>query len=344
MLRGVGSAQLAIAPREWPVRGGPGFLVRYNAARRDAVHGLRLPGKAGGSFALCQLSAMSMQTPNPTIPSSSQAGLPPAPGDAASAIPEAILNAMSLADTSWRPTLLEGLKAVAAADPAYLPALAKDDYLPTGQRLFAAFALPLEAVRYVLVGEGPYPRAGSATGVCFMDGAVDSLWSEAGLSKPVNRATSLRNFMKMLLVADGQLSPDNTGAAALAQVAARAKDNGSIQTLPQLQHNLLDKGFLLLNATLVFRSHVAPALDARAWLPFLQHVLAALAERGDTAGQGSSAPQLVLWGKIAEQLKRLPVTARFSHVLSEHPYNLSFITNQTMQGLFGPMHLLRAPA
>jgi uracil-DNA glycosylase len=75
--------------------------------------------------------------------------------------------------------------------------------------LFAAFAQPLDRVRYVLVGEGPYPRAESATGVCFMDGAVGDLWSEAGLSKPVNRATSLRNFMKMLLVADGQLQLEN---------------------------------------------------------------------------------------------------------------------------------------
>jgi uracil-DNA glycosylase len=259
-------------------------------------------------------------------------------------IPQAILDTMLLADRSWRDILLDGLKAVAAADPAYLPALAEDDYLPTQGRLFAAFALPLESVRYVLVGEGPYPRAESATGVCFMDGAVDSLWSDAGLSKPVNRATSLRNFMKMLLVADGQLSPDNTGAAALAEVAARAQQDGRIRTLAQLQQNLLSRGFLLLNASLVFRGHVAPALDARAWLPFLQVVLEALADRDGAGAEAGGAPELVLWGKIAEQLKRLPVTARFSHVLSEHPYNLSFITNATMQGLFGPMQLLRAPA
>ena len=76
------------------------------------------------------------------------------------AIPAAILAALQLADPSWRPHLEAGLAAMAAQDPAYLPALAADDYLPTGGRLFAAFALPLEAVRYVLVGEGPYPRAG----------------------------------------------------------------------------------------------------------------------------------------------------------------------------------------
>jgi uracil-DNA glycosylase len=249
-------------------------------------------------------------------------------------IPGSILEALSRADASWRPYLSKGLEAMMAADPAYLPALAADDYLPTGQRLFAAFALPLPAVRYVLVGEGPYPRAESATGVCFMDGAVGSLWCENGLSKPVNRATSLRNFMKMLLVADGQLSAADTGGAAVAPVAVKALGNGSIQTLAELQGNLTAHGFLLLNAALVFRPHVAPVIEARAWLPFLQTVLGALAD-------AASPPTLVLWGKIAEQLKRLPETGRFPQICSEHPYNLSFIQHSGMQELFGPMGLLR---
>ncbi len=248
-------------------------------------------------------------------------------------IPSSLLDALTLADPTWRPHLLKGLQAVAAANPAYLPALAADQYLPTGQRLFAAFSLPLPAVRYVLVGEGPYPRAESATGVCFMDGAVGELWCQTGLSKPVNRATSLRNFMKMLLVADGQLSAGDTAGAALAPVAASARDNGSIRTLAQLQDNLTRHGFLLLNAALVFRPHVPPVTEARAWLPFLQTVLAALA--------GSGA-RLVLWGKIAEQLKKLPECAALEQVCSEHPYNLSFITHEGMQELFGPMQLLRA--
>ena len=74
-------------------------------------------------------------------------------------IPGVILDMLALADPSWRPHLMAGLEAVARADPAYLPALASDAYLPNGGRLFAAFAQPLDAVRYVLVGEGPYPRA-----------------------------------------------------------------------------------------------------------------------------------------------------------------------------------------
>jgi uracil-DNA glycosylase len=251
-------------------------------------------------------------------------------------IPAQILAALDRADTSWRPVLEAGLQAVAAADPAYLPALAVDDYLPTGGRIFAAFAQPLGKVRHVLVGEGPYPRAESATGVCFMDGAVGELWSDTGLSKPVNRATSLRNFMKMLLVANGQLQAEQTGGSAMLPVAqqARGAGSGAIQTLAQLQDNLTRHGFLLLNAALVFRKHVAPAIDARAWQPFLQTVLAALASQ-------PQPPTLVLWGKIAEQLKKLPEAARLPQVHAEHPYNLSFIRHTGMQALFGPMELLR---
>ncbi|MFL6657678.1 MAG: uracil-DNA glycosylase [Massilia sp.] len=247
-------------------------------------------------------------------------------------IPPAISDALTRAHPSWQAILLQGLHAVAKADPAYLPTLAADDYLPTEQRLFAAFALPLSEVRYVLVGEGPYPRAESATGVCFMDGAVGSLWSETGLSKPVNKATSLRNFMKMLLVADGILDLADTGGAAMAPVAAGAQQQGLIQTLAQLQDNLTRQGFLLLNASLVFRAHVPPAIDARAWLPFLQTVLAALHQQ---------APSLILWGKIAEQLRKLPETSAFTQIVSEHPYNLSFIGHAEMQALFRPMRLLR---
>ena len=251
-------------------------------------------------------------------------------------IPAPILAALDRADASWRPSLEAGLQAVAAADPAYLPALGVDDYLPTEGRLFAAFAQPLHKVKHVLVGEGPYPRAESATGVCFMDGAVGELWSETGLSKPVNRATSLRNFMKMLLVANGQLDAGDTGGSAMVPVAqhARSEGSGTIQTLAQLQDKLIDHGFLLLNAALVFRKHVAPAIDARAWQPFLQTVLAALASQ-------PQPPTLVLWGKIAEQLKKLPEAARLPQVHAEHPYNLSFIQHKGMQELFGPMELLR---
>lgn len=255
--------------------------------------------------------------------------------------PQAILDALELADSSWRPILMRGLDAVHAADSEYLPALARSAYLPTQGRIFAAFMQPLQNVRYVLVGEGPYPREQSATGVCFMDGAVESLWSEKGLSKQVNRATSLRNFMKMLLVAAGMLSEESTSGDALAHVSLKARAIGSpfIQTLTELQANLTRQGFLLLNASLVYRPDVPPVRDAKAWQPFLATVLESLAV--DAERRGAGLPVLVLWGKIAEQLNALEVTGRFPKAVSEHPYNLSFIGNGGMQALFGPMQLLR---
>jgi uracil-DNA glycosylase len=254
-------------------------------------------------------------------------------------IPASFTAMFEVAHSSWRPVLRKGLEAIDAAYPDYLAALAKDHYLPNGGRVFAAFTQPMDAVRYVLVGEGPYPRPDSATGVCFMDGAVSQLWSEKGLSKPVNRATSLRNFMKMLLVADGQLAVEQTTGEALAEVAHRARNSDKlIQTLPELQANLTAHGFLLLNATLVFRTDMPPVREAKAWLPFLQVVLAALADHAERKGE--KPPTLVLWGKIAVQLDGLPANSRFPRKTSEHPYNLSFIANPVMQKLFGSMRLL----
>ncbi len=254
-------------------------------------------------------------------------------------VPQTFIDALQLTAPDWRPVLMRGLEAVAEADPDYLVQLDADRYLPTGSRLFAAFAQPLDQVAYVLVGEGPYPREESATGVCFMDGAVGDLWSPQGLSKPVNRATSLRNFMKMLMVADGLLMPDATGGDAVTAVAHRAlaADSTFIRTLPELQAKLHGHGFLLLNAALVFRPHVPPLKEARAWAPLLEVVLQALASRA-----GQPPPTLVLWGKIAGWLDGLSAVSHFPRAVAEHPYNLSFIQNKTMRDLFGPMHLLRA--
>jgi uracil-DNA glycosylase len=58
-------------------------------------------------------------------------------------------------------------------------------------------------------------------------------------------------------------------------------------------------------------------------------------------GAQPTPPTLVLWGKIAEQLRALPEAAAMPQAVAEHPYNLSFIGNAAMQRLFGPMHLLR---
>ncbi|MBI3283683.1 MAG: uracil-DNA glycosylase [Burkholderiales bacterium] len=261
----------------------------------------------------------------------------------ADSFPPVLLEALAHAHPSWHSALRAGLAAVHRADPGYLPTLCQTQFLPSEGRLFAAFAQPMDAVLYVLVGEGPYPREESATGYCFMDGAVGDLWSQeegCGLSKKVNRATSLRNFIKMLLVAAGKLSQDNSSGVAIAGIAglARLADSKFIQTLDELQSNMSNQGFLLLNASLVFRSDVAPVKDARAWQPFLQEIFSAL--HGYQQSSGVALATLVLWGKIAEQLRQIPAAGLFPQITAEHPYNLSFIGNQAMQSFFRPMNLM----
>jgi uracil-DNA glycosylase len=254
-------------------------------------------------------------------------------------LPEFIDEALALAHPSWDATLRAGLHAMQHAHPDYFSDLAQSHYLPTENRLFAAFTLPVASVRYVLFGEGPYPRAESATGVCFMDGAVNSLWQrDSGLSKSVNRATSLRNFIKMLLVAQGSLSAHHTTMSSIKPIAELAckEDSVWVQTGAELQKNMMQHGFLLLNASLVFRKEVAPHQDAKAWLPFLKVVLQALAQTPHRL------PTLILWGKIAEKIVNLPEASQFESAISEHPYNLTFITNSVMQTLFKPLNLLQS--
>lgn len=252
--------------------------------------------------------------------------------------PDFFLRDIERAHPSWQPILRQGLRAVQREFPSYLSDLARSSFLPTAHRLFAAFSIPFDEVRYVLVGEGPYPRDESATGYCFMDGAVNSLWSEdsaGGLSKPVNRATSLRNFIKMLLVAEKRIDITQTTGASLipAVVKLRSAPDVFVQTMPQLQANFLRHGFLMLNASLVFRPEVAPAVDARAWMVFLQEVVHAIA-------QLQRRPAFILWGKIADKLGHISYLSEFHIHKSEHPYNLSFIANSNMQSLFAPMRLL----
>ena len=80
--------------------------------------------------------------------------------------------------------------------------------MPGIDQLFSAFRRDRHNLRYILIGESPYPRAESANGIAFYDAAVNALWSETGLSKPVNRATSMRNIIKTALLAEGLIETD----------------------------------------------------------------------------------------------------------------------------------------
>ncbi len=235
----------------------------------------------------------------------------------------------------WRPLLRDALTVV---DADYLAALDADGaWLPGRDKLFAAFRRDRAGLRYLLLGESPYPRAESANGIAFFDAAVGPLWSDHGLSKPVNRATSLRNLLKAALLAEARLDADRDGRVSQAAIAALDKRD-LVQTLPELFANFERAGFLLFNATPVLHPARKVTVEARYWRDFLARLLASI-ERS-----AARPPQLILWGKIAATVERLPGIAGLRRTCCEHPYNLSFIDNLAMRSLFAELRLLQRVA
>ena len=231
-------------------------------------------------------------------------------------------NLIMQAHPQWQPLVERALEDM---DKQYLNHLqSTKNWLPGINSLFAAFSLPLTSTRYILLGESPYPRAQSANGYAFWDEAVGSIWSEKGLSKQVNRATSLRNLIKMMLVARGDLLTD------LSQEAIAKLDKSNyIQTADQLFTGFMKKGILLLNASLVYSENQVP-YHARQWRPFVHSLFQQLALQ-------NNALKLILLGKIAEQLPKTDLPPVLS---AEHPYNISFITNSMVIDFFKPLDLL----
>lgn len=211
-------------------------------------------------------------------------------------------------------------------DKNYLQKLAdSSNWLPGQARLLAAFKMPRDKLRYILVGESPYPRAQSANGYAFWDQAVLSLWGKNGFSTEVNRATSLRNWLKCLLYARGDLKQDFS-----IQALQSLDSSHYIQTAEQFFTRLMHRGFLLLNATPVYEAGAINA-HAKQWLPFMQALLQKLNESGSVS--------LILFGNIA---KKLPIPTDMPTLRAEHPYNLSFITNPDVLAFFQPFDLLAA--
>lgn len=235
-------------------------------------------------------------------------------------------------DPSWHSCLQVALKAM---DSAYLEKLAKtENWLPGPDKIFNAFSLPVSKINYLLLGESPYPRTASANGYAFWDAAVTELWSPQGLSKKVNRATSLRNFMKMLLVAEGVVKAPFFNQKHLADLDKSAL----LQTNMELFTQLLRRGFLLLNASLVLHPQAEKnsqvRKDAQAWQPFLKEIIEFLLVHRPKL-------QFLLFGKIASVIEPLLPTTKLKKICTEHPYNQSFITNPAVLAFFKPLHLLR---
>ena len=219
-------------------------------------------------------------------------------------------------------------KAYESLDYEYRRFLEEDkNYFPTKENYFNAFkTLPKESVKYILFGQDPYPRKESAGGYAFIDEKVQTLFSSTGLSKEVNRATSLRNFTKMALVARGDLKEDISQEA-----ISRVDKDPLINSIESLRLNFEKNGVLLLNTALVFTDKKSSSAHITAWRPFMRTLLEQLQE---------DAPKLILFGSHAKALKKQFSIEMFDSIEIEHPYNHTFIHNEKALELFAPMKLL----
>ncbi|WP_373029497.1 uracil-DNA glycosylase [Sulfurovum sp.] len=231
-----------------------------------------------------------------------------------------------MSKSSWETILSEAYDSLEAEYQRFLEE--NESYFPSKENYFNAFkTLPKEKVKYILFGQDPYPRKESAGGYAFIDTSVQNLFSTSGLSKEVNRATSLRNFMKMALVASERLSSEDTSQEAISIL----DKTQLIDSIEELRVNFEKNGVLLLNTALIFTDKKSSAKHIKAWKPFVQTLLNALEE---------SAPKLILFGTHAKDLKKQFLLDKFETIELEHPYNHTFISNPKALELFGPMHLL----
>lgn len=202
-------------------------------------------------------------------------------------------------------------------------------YFPSFNNFLNAFkTLPLDKTKYILFGQDPYPRQSSAIGYAFIDGAVESLFSENGFSKQVNRATSLRNFMKMLLVTHGYLNEDDLTQKAIVQVEKKSL----INSIYELKDNFEKNGVLLLNTALIFTSKEDSKKHIKEFKPFIDRLLAKLA---------NSKIELILFGSMAKDIqKSFSSSLEYKSIQTVHPYNIGFIKDSSVQEFFRPMNLI----
>jgi uracil-DNA glycosylase len=230
-------------------------------------------------------------------------------------------------DPSWQ-EIIEF--AYSGLSPKYRAFLEQDSgYFPSFSNFLNAFhTLRLEETKYILFGQDPYPRIQSASGYAFIDKNVQHLFSEKGFSKEVNRATSLRNFLKMLLLSEGYLSNDDLSQNAISKIP---KDI-FIDSIDELRVNFEKNGVLLLNTALVFTSKEDTKLHVKEFRVFMHRLLSRLVDY---------KIELILFGAMAKDIKKqLPLALEFKTVETLHPYNIGFIHDLKVWNTFIPMKLL----
>ncbi|MDR2790636.1 MAG: uracil-DNA glycosylase [Campylobacteraceae bacterium] len=203
-------------------------------------------------------------------------------------------------------------------------------YFPDFHNFLNAFkTLPRDKTKSILFGQDPYPRKESATGYAFIDKAVKTLFSDKGLSREVNRATSLRNFIKMLLLASNYLKKEELTQENI----ARLDKKELINSIHEWKNNFEKEGVLLLNSALVFTKKEDTKKHAKAFAAFMRALLGKLKHENI---------ELILLGSISKEIEQLlPQTHNFRLFYACHPYNIKFITDKKTLDRFSKMELLK---
>ncbi|PID47429.1 MAG: uracil-DNA glycosylase [Proteobacteria bacterium] len=227
---------------------------------------------------------------------------------------------------SWQEIINLSLNSL---DGKYLDFLYKnEDYFPDFDNFLNAFkTLPREKTKAILFGQDPYPRKKSAIGYAFIDGMVEEIFGQNGFCKEVNKAVSLRNFLKMQLRSQGFLQ-QNTNQNAIAKIPKQKL----ISSIMDLKNNFEKEGILLLNRALVFTSKEQTKLHVKAFKPLMETFLRQICK---------DRIDLILFGNEAKSIEKLlPKNHNFKLFKTQHPYNISFITDEKNLKYFSKLNLM----
>ena len=240
---------------------------------------------------------------------------------------KALNNILLNVESSWQEILKEALLSL---DKEYLNFLLQNKtYIPDIENFLNPFkTISLDKVKYILFGQDPYPRYDSAIGYAFIDARVKEIFSLKGFSKEVNRATSLRNFLKMLLLCEGYLQENDLSQSAISKLDKTV----FCKSIMELKDNFEKNGVLLLNMALIFTSKTESKYHLKAWRPFVKSLLCNLKKQNIS---------LILFGHAAKDIEKLECSKDFKKLFFVHPYNVSFIKDKKAHKLFKPMSLLK---
>ncbi len=175
--------------------------------------------------------------------------------------------------------------------------LINDDYTPATPDIFRFAKMNLEKIKYIILGEDPYPQPNVATGRAFEVNNINS-WNN-----PINM--SLANILKLI--------HKNTLCLPLAKSIKDVRDDistGRFDILPpdKLFKNWEQQGVLLLNTALTCKIKQSSS-HTHIWQPFTQKLLALISKTNPAANW-------YLWGNKA--IAMLP-SKNTNTIKSYHP-------------------------